>query len=373
MTDNLRKILETNREIKHRIQTLTNEYQNYQIDFLKELQAIPKTSNLEDEYDFKNFSLGLEHPFTFEHVQLAFCGPNSSGKTSFIHSFLHIGAILPAASGPVSARIIKLTYAPANKACLNVYPSVSSGLAQEQTDTHLNLSQFFDHQTNPNWLGIRNEIEIHLKRPTDLSDEDFNKWAKCFVEIRIPSSILELGIDVYDTPGFLFHDKLVMKENLFEAIQAVKPLLIFMYENATVVNDAHECFLALQSTLGGSSVQSAIFFLNSKQDIKTLFDGAGINLSQKSLFTEEKFYEILPNEREKRLNRLLNHSVMKNYLHRDKTILNFEILMPILQGMWEQCTVAEKVRRDKVNFFFLNWLCYIFSICKPLNSFTLFL
>jgi serine/threonine protein kinase len=338
MTDNLRKILETNRHIKHRIQTLTNDFSNVQLDFMNELQEIPKT-NLEDELDFfNNFSLILDNQFTFDEIQLAVCGPNNSGKTSFLHNFLKIGAILPATAGPVTARIVKLTYASAQNACLNVYSSINAGLSQKQPDTQIYLSKFFEQENNPNWVGIRNEISIHLERPNNLSEEEFTNWAKHFIEIQIPSPTLELGIDVYDTPGFLFHDKLVTKENLYELVKLVKPTLIFMYENSTFPDDAHECFLALQSTIGDLEY-SSIFFLNTKQDITTIFDGAGINVSQRHLFTEKNFYEILPKERKKRLKLLLDVPIMRSYLHQNDDLCeNFDICsLPKPRSILPQC------------------------------------
>lgn len=334
MTDNLRKILETNRYIKHRIQTLVNDFSKVQLEFIQELQQIPKM-NSEDEFDFSTIT---NYQFTSNKIQLAVCGPNGSGKSSFLHNFLKIGAILPAAAGPVTARIVKLTYATAQNACLNLHSSINNGLLQEQPDTHINLSDFFEKQPNPDWDGIRKEISIYLERPTDLSEEDFTTWAKCFVEIQIPSPTLELGIDIYDTPGFLFYDKLITKENLYELVKLIKPLLIFMYDNSTVADDAHECFLALKSTLDDLEY-FPIFFLNTKQDIMTLFDGAGINMSQRHLLTEKKFQEILPKEREKRLKLLLQVPAMFNYVQRNNNLYeNFDICsLPKPRSLLPQC------------------------------------
>lgn len=339
--ENYRRIIESNREIKRRIQRLTDEFRNFQTDFLRELQRVPKTI-VEEEYDFKNFSLGLENPFDDDRIQLAVCGPNGSGKTSFIHTFAQIGNILPAKEGPVSARIVKLTHTTANKACLKVYPSIKAGLKQEEADIHLDLSKFFTSSSiNPDWPGIRQMIQIHLERPTNLSEEDFTDWARCFIEIQLPSPILELGIDIYDTPGFLFHDKLVLKDNIFSLVRLVQPLLLFMYVNSSVDNDAHECFLALQSTLR-TLEQSTIFFLNTKQDVKNLFTGAGINTNQRQLFTEEKFAQILRTEWDKRLNCMSNHSVMKNYLHTEKSqVDNFDICaLPLPRSLLPQCAAS---------------------------------
>ena len=336
MTEKYRTILERNRGIKRRIQRLTDEFRNFQTDFLRELRDVPKT-NVDEEYDFKNFSLGLENPFDDDRLQLAVCGPNDSGKTSFIHRFAQIEPILPAKAGAVSARIVKLTYTSANKACLKIYSSIKAGLDQEEAEFHLDLSSFFKPSTNPDWPGIRQKINIHLERPNNLSEDEFTQWAKSFVEIRLPSPVLELGIDLYDTPGFLFHDKLVLKDNLFSLVGLVQPLLIFMYANSSVDNDAHECFLALRSTLGQLR-QSAIFFLNTKQDVTNLFEGVGINQSQRHLFTEAKYREILPDEWNKRVNFLCNHLVMRNYLHREKTVDNFDMCsLPLARSALREC------------------------------------
>lgn len=339
MIENLRKILDTNRSTKHRIETLVNQFARIQTKFIKELQEIPKT-NLDDDFDFsKNLSSIIDYKFTPDKVQLAVCGPNSCGKTSFLHNFLRIGAILPARAGPVSARIVKLTYASRQEACLNVYSSIIGGLSlQNKPDMHIDLYQFFENESNINWSGIQKEISEYLERPTDLSDEDFTNWARSFVEIRIPSPILELDIDIYDTPGYLFHDKLITKDNLYDLVKLVRPMLIFMYDNSSVADDAHSCFLAIKSTLGDLE-DSGIFFLNTKQDVMTIFDGAGINSTQRNLLTEKKFNEIFPKEREKRLKLLLNTSAMANYVRRNESKYeNFDICsLPKPRSLLAQC------------------------------------
>jgi tRNA A-37 threonylcarbamoyl transferase component Bud32 len=50
----------------------------------------------------------------------------------------------------------------------------------------------------------------------------------------------------------------------------------------------------------GDLEQPSMFYLNTKQDITTLFNGVGITSKHVKQFTPQKYYEILPNERLKR-------------------------------------------------------------------------
>ncbi|CAF0922632.1 unnamed protein product [Didymodactylos carnosus] len=321
--DRVKQILQANRQTKRTIQDLTNDFMNVQLDLMNELQHVPQTGLEEnnnglassaDAIASSDFEF-LENSLAFDNVQLAVCGPNSSGKTSFLQIFLKIGDILPTKVGPVSARIVKLTYAPAEGACLLVYQTIKAGLSsEEQAKEHISLADFFQRQQKVDWTGVRKAINKHVARPADLTEEQFSDWVRNFVEIRIPSPTLELGIDAYDTPGFLFYDKPTVKENLHELVKLVRPTLIFMYENSAVAGDAHECFLALKTALGNLE-HPHIFFLNTKQDIMTLFSDAGISATQQDLFNPTKFSEILPREREKRFRLLLNVPAMTNELH----------------------------------------------------------
>jgi hypothetical protein len=76
----------------------------------------------------------------------------------------------------------------------------------------------------------------------------------------------------------------------------------------------------------------------------TLFDGTGINISQRHLLTENKFNEILPKEREKRLKLLLNVPIMINDLHRnhpnDNQYENFDICsLPKPRSLLSNCAI----------------------------------
>ena len=99
---------------------------------------------------------------------------------------------------------VKLTYAPAEQACARIYQR-KSGENEENDDLveEISLSSFFDSE--PRWKDIEQSLKKHLDRPThmELASAEFIQWAQQWVEIRLPSPILQLGIDVYDTPGFL--------------------------------------------------------------------------------------------------------------------------------------------------------------------------
>ncbi|CAF1203444.1 unnamed protein product [Rotaria sordida] len=114
----------------------------------------------------------------------------------------------------------------------------------------------------------------------------------------MPSPVLELGIDVYDTPGLLFHDHQILKENLKELVHRVRPIIVFLYGNTSFAKDANECYLMIRSVLGDLE-QPPTFFLNTKQDIEILFADFGIvpNPRNRKHFTIEKYDEILPKRR----------------------------------------------------------------------------
>ncbi|CAF2511159.1 unnamed protein product [Rotaria sp. Silwood2] len=191
-------------------------------------------------------------------------GPNSSGKTSFIQRFLGIGSILPSGIGPVTARIVQLTYASAEQACFCVYETIEKTMVQYRGD----LSYFFKNQLQPNWEGITDAILPHVKRPTNIdeSSPEFDEWAKCFVEVSLPSNVLSLGIDIYDTPGFLSNNReQVLTDNLHKLVKRIKPTLVFLYDNATISDTDKSCFLAMKNALG-SMERVSVFFLNTKAD-----------------------------------------------------------------------------------------------------------
>ncbi|CAF0832596.1 unnamed protein product [Didymodactylos carnosus] len=281
------------------VRQATNDYLDLQKTFLEDLSQL----DFGNEHVLNIISSDLKRvtntQSTFDQIQLVLCGPNSSGKTSFLHAFLKIDPILPTDSGPVSARIIRLTYAPRESAYLREYSSFKLKHTRDDLKDTVNLTNFFREGEEPDWRGIEDAIRKYIQRPEKESDVDFANWAKHFVEIGLPSPTLELGINVYDTPGFLFHEsENVLKENLHELVRTIHPTIVFMYDNSTIANDANDCYLALKSALN-SLEDIHIFFLNTKVDPNVVLADAGINLHNKKQVTDEKFREALPKAREK--------------------------------------------------------------------------
>ena len=223
-----------------------------------------------------------------DRIPIAFCGGISSGKTTFLHLFLGIGRILPSGDGPVTGRITKLTYAPSEQACIHVYKTIRD---QTLDEAEVGLAPFFAGE-KPDWLGVKQTLAKHVTRPEgmDETSEDFARWARCFVEIHLPSSILAQGFDVYDTPGNF-------AEVLHALVELIHPTLVFMYENPSFDEATTRSFVALKAALHGIDHPS-IFFLNSKADLNRLRNWR-INMNS------EDFSSTLTDERARRYELLL--------------------------------------------------------------------
>lgn len=300
------RIIQYNHDIRQIIQDQTNKFLVLKNDLIKNLQTQQINENpiIQNNDTFLDTIPieSLNEQVTSSKLQLALVGTNSCGKTSFLHFLLRSGNFLPTDVGPVSARIIRLTYANAENAALYVYQSLNSKQIYQQ----VSLKEFFFNRQEPDWDGMKTAIHDYVTRPNTESikaDSDaFAKWAKFFIEIQIPSSFLKLGIDVYDTPGLVFSDALVLKENLCQLVKLVKPTLVFMYDNAAVASDTRDCFLALKDAIG-QVTDTSIFFLNTKADIERILADADPNNQG---IDDEKVIKILFNEREKRYQLLLN-------------------------------------------------------------------
>ena len=205
-----------------------------------------------------------EEPNLSQRPALVIFGANSSGKTSFIQRLLGIGNILPADIGPVTARIVQLSYAPAGKACFRVYTTVEKMEVAFEGD----LSPFFLDQTNPDWDSIAKALLSHVQRPSEMNtrSSEFNEWAARFIEVQLPSEVLKSGMDVYDTPGFLSGKREeVLSDNLHALVTRIRPILLFLYENAAIDETERNCFLAMKEALHGLA-RVPIFFLATKAD-----------------------------------------------------------------------------------------------------------
>lgn len=234
-------------------------------------------------------------------IQLALCGENSSGKTAFLHTFLGIGKILPSGDGPVTARITKITYASPQQASIRVY----NNLRDETFIQEIDISSFFAKE-KPDWLGVGRILTQYAKRPEDTNDQssEFDRWARCLLEIRIPSSTLALGIDVYDTPGFLFDDRPVLQNILHDLVELIRPTIVFLYANPSTDDGTRGCFLAMKTALQDIE-ETSIFFLNSKADVQHM------RKFRKDMTCEE-FVSMLDEERTERYALLLNVPCLAN-------------------------------------------------------------
>ncbi|CAF4119822.1 unnamed protein product [Rotaria sp. Silwood2] len=267
------EILQANNTIKKSISAIIQEYLDLQNRFFDKVGSV--IQNLETVQSVANIFLTDEQK-TFlkefkpiEGVQLAICGYNSAGKTTFVHELLACGNFLPTGIGAVSARIIKFSYAPANEACLIKY---QSQLDPNEPEEIVELSSHFvGPKSKANTKLLKETIKKHVARPEiDCMSDEFEKWASHLIEIRIPSRFLQYGIDVYDTPGFLGNDPPILAENLLKLVSSVRPSLVYLYDNPVVSDDSRKCFEQLQLALRHHFRGTAIFFLNTKADVLTI-------------------------------------------------------------------------------------------------------
>ncbi|CAF3409173.1 unnamed protein product, partial [Rotaria sp. Silwood2] len=274
-----------NHQIRHMVQQKTNEFLSLQRDFFKALGDEQFDSTLEQKSKILIDSLKLDslnEQVTADKVQLALVGENSCGKTALVHFLLDSDQFLPSDVGSVSARVIRLTYASSTEACLRVYESLKK--RNEEPTDQISLGDCFT-ESEPDWNALKNMIEFYVKRPdsekVNKDSDQFAEWAKKFVEIRIPSKFLKLGIDLYDTPGLLYTDPPILKTNLHNLVKIIRPTVVFMYENPSVPTVTKDCFLALKEVLGKQLEDTNIFFLNTKVDIGSLItDDANISKTE---------------------------------------------------------------------------------------------
>ncbi|CAF0821831.1 unnamed protein product [Rotaria sordida] len=118
--------------------------------------------------------------------------------------------------------------------------------------------------------------------------DEFKQCSKTFIEIRIPSPILELGIHVCDTPGFLGSDVPILRENLLALVASVHPTLVFLHDNPTGSDDSRKCYEELKLALHSHSMGADIFFLNTKADVAVIRRDANNNDDDEILLNRER-------------------------------------------------------------------------------------
>ena len=274
-TAKIKSIIQSNNAIKKTAHICVQEFLSVQAEFLDKVNEIHRRlGTVESVVDVflseeKKGILTKYQPL--EAVQLAVCGYNNSGKTSFIHELLGLGDFLPAGEGAVTARIVKFSYTSARTACLVRRASVSD---EQEVGDRVDLSNCFtdDMTMKIRTKTLRKLIREHLARPEDIdkSSELFSGWAKIFIEIRLPSPVLELGLHVYDTPGFLASDAPVLRDNLLELVRNVHPTLVYLYDNAAVSDDSRKYYETLKEALHSQLLGVDIFFLNTKADVTVI-------------------------------------------------------------------------------------------------------
>lgn len=275
--ERMRSILQSNNYIKRSTSNIIQVYLEIQKSFFEKVSTVfnqlDTVKSVGDIFLNDDQKQLLNEFKPSEKVQLAICGYNSAGKTTFVHELLGCGNFLPTGIGATSARIVQFTYVPPNEACIIQHKSeFDPDTIEEETD----LSFYFDDTVQKkNTKLFKETIKKYVARPTiDPMSDDFTRWASHLIEIRIPSLFLQLGIDIYDTPGFLGSDSPVLAKNLQKLVSSRRPAIIYLYENPVVSDDAKKSFDQLKLALHHHFHDVAIFFLNTKADVSTIRNDA---------------------------------------------------------------------------------------------------
>ncbi|CAF1592531.1 unnamed protein product, partial [Adineta ricciae] len=311
--ENVRIKIQSNNLIKRSTTKLVKEFLELQEKFLsvqkatyERLETVKYMVDLSLDND--RISMLTEYK-PLEEVQIAVCGYNSCGKTSFIHEVLGCGDFLPVGTGAVTGRIVKFSYAPPEQACLIKYVSATD---RTQISDPIDLSQHFKSSTNnkSDVKALRKIVKEQLARPNDVGkhSDEFAKWARTFIEIRLPSTNLESGVHIYDTPGFLGSDPQVLRDNLLALVVSVRPTLVFLYDNSTGSDDTRKCYEQLKVALRSHIMGVDIFFLNTKVDVAVIQKDA----RQRDDDDDDDFKTLLNKERLRRYGELMEIDQMKN-------------------------------------------------------------
>ncbi|CAM4969628.1 unnamed protein product [Rotaria socialis] len=312
----IESIIESNNSIKKSTLTLVKEFLEVQENFLGEVDQVYKNlatiEHVAEIFLDETKKKILQEFNPLEHVQLAVSGYNSVGKTSFIHELLGCGEFLPVEKGAVTARIVKFSYAPQESACLIRYTSVQD---LTEIDDRIDLSAHFKNgvSSKTRSKGLRKVVKEHVGRPEgiDQQSDEFSKWAKIFVEIRLPSDHLKPGLHVYDTPGFLGSDPRILRENLLTLVGSVHPTIVFLYDNPTGSDDSRKCYNELKVALCSEQMGVDIFFLNTKADVAIMRKDASNNDDDE----DDDDEKLIDKERSHRYELLMKIDEMKGDVH----------------------------------------------------------
>ncbi|CAF0811948.1 unnamed protein product [Adineta ricciae] len=317
--ETISNIIISNNAIKLSTKKTTETFLNLQKEFFesisthyKQLETIQQVTDI--LFDDEKMKSLVEFK-TFTNTQLVVCGYNSAGKTSFLHDFLRCGAFLPTGTGAVTARIVKFSYAPADKAFIWQHDTVESAFTKQPSSILVeDLSRYFAANIDnrkKNTKELKEAIRKHLARPEfEISSPEFAKWATYLIEIRIPSPILKCGLEVYDTAGLLGYDAPVLVTNLQTLVKVVRPSLLFLYDNPSFADDTLNCFRTLKNALCHLE-DTGVFFLNTKADASTILRDAEIDEDDDEL-EQSDIDKLLAKERERRYELLINVEAVKD-------------------------------------------------------------
>lgn len=291
-TDNLlRQLVDSNKTIQQSTYSIIAEFRNLQRRFARDITSVHR--NLGTVKDVVDIFLAEEKVASLDHfkpsskIELVVCGHRCSGKTSFIAQLLQYHPFLPINTGNALERMVKFSYAPSEEACLLVY---KAGTDSHQIGSRITLAPLPFVPTRLHMELYKETIEPYLLYQGDSAG--LEGWASCLVEICIPSPLLQWGIDVYDIPGSM----------LLKDFRAECPCFLFLYDDAALLGDAPKYYEELKLSIR-NTINSGIFFLNTKVDISTTLESAQIAA-------------FLNDERNCRYERLKNVPAMSNDLPR---------------------------------------------------------
>ena len=347
-TDNpITRIFQSNNTVQRSTRILVTEFRDVQKKFVRDVaSAYTRLGTMKDLVNIflpEDKMAILDQFKPFGKPQIVVCGHSSSGKTSFIHELIQCGTFLPMDTANVTSRIVQLSYASADQACLLVHKSdVDFSLVSDRVD----LSHFFSDISSERRdysNELRETIKQHLVRRNDSQISiASDKWASHMVEIRLPSPFLRLGIEVYDTPGLNITDSPILVQNFQTLIETRHPCLLFLYDNATMSDDARNCYERLKLSLRNVP-NIGIFFLNTKVNVSPMLLDEMIHRDQ--------FDDFLEHKRTRRYELLKNVSPISNELPRTLAECDCFDIITIEPYKHELITIMKKNTIDRILHF----------------------
>lgn len=105
-------------------------------------------------------------------------------------------------------------------------------------------------------------VSEYLRRPPDSSI--LSDWASYIVDISYEFPLLKPGLVIYDLPGASISDQECIQLILRNFLQTIKPIVVFVYSNATISDGE---VAALEFLHNAQPTQLPMFFISNKFDI----------------------------------------------------------------------------------------------------------